>query len=166
MGTAVYARIGAITGNSKYFEQAWTAFNISAFTPHPSGYSFWSPTEQLFYRDPPMDNPNGVFWARGNGWVAAALADVLRLSSPGDAAVPAYAAAFKAFMGRLVGLQGAEGCWRTSLTNPGAAEKCYYELCAVQCSTVQCSTVQYSAVQYSAVQCAVTPITQRTLLVS
>lgn len=118
MGTAVHARIGAITGQSKYFDQAWAAFNLSAFTPHPAGYAFWSPAEQLFYRDPPKATPNGVFWARGNGWVAAALADVLRLSPPGHAAVPVYTAAFKAFMARLAGLQGADGCWRTSLTDP------------------------------------------------
>jgi rhamnogalacturonyl hydrolase YesR len=121
MGTAVYARIGAITGDSKYFAKAWANFNLSAFTPHPTGYAFWSPSEQLFYRDPPKGSPNGVFWARGSGWVAAALADVLRLSRPDDAAVPQYAGVFKQFMARLATLQGADGCWRTSLTDPGAA---------------------------------------------
>lgn len=98
-------------------------FVYATLSPHPNGYAFWSKSEALFYRDPPKDTPNGVFWARGNGWVAAALVQALKYAPPSDPHTQTYRLVFRQHMAKLAQLQGADGCWRSSLTNPG--ELCY-----------------------------------------
>lgn len=119
MAMSVYSRIGALTGNPVYFQKMFKNFVHSALTPHPQGYAFFSRSEHLFYRDPPKTNPDGVFWSRGNGWVAAALVQALRFSPPADPHVATYRAVYVQLMSRLVQLQGEDGCWRSSLTDPG-----------------------------------------------
>lgn len=119
MAMAVYARVGAATGEQKYFEKMYANFAYSALVPHPNGFAFFSSSDALFYRDPPKGAPNGVFWSRGNGWAAAALVQALKYSPKGDPHVATYMSVFKQHMARLVQLQGADGCWRCSLTDPG-----------------------------------------------
>lgn len=131
MAMSVYSRIGAATGDHKYFDKMFANFNYSVLTQYPNGYGFWSPNERLFYRDPPRGSPNGIFWARGNGWAVAALVQAISLSPPGDPYVPVYTHIYKQHVARLAELQGADGCWRCSLTNPGACEaECHRRPCA------------------------------------
>lgn len=119
MAMSVYSRIGTATGKQAYFDKMHTNFVYSALSPHPNGYGFWSVSDALFYRDPPKDHPDGVFWSRGNGWAAAALVQAMKFSPPSDPQVQTYKGVFKQHMARLAQLQGADGCWRSSLTNPG-----------------------------------------------
>ena len=59
-----------------------------------------------------------VFWGRGNGWVVAGLANLLRIL-PKDAPNRAYYEnLFKEMAGRLVALQCPDGYWRASLLDP------------------------------------------------
>jgi unsaturated rhamnogalacturonyl hydrolase len=95
---------------------------LEAVAPESAGgFGFWSPADALFYRDPPS-NPRsrrGVFWARGNGWAAGALAAAVEHSKGDDARRGVYAGYLQAMAKRLAALQGADGCWRASLTDTG-----------------------------------------------
>jgi rhamnogalacturonyl hydrolase YesR len=59
-----------------------------------------------------------VFWARGNGWALGALVAAIEHSPPDEPHRGAYVGYFKNHTARLAGLQGADGCWRSSLTRP------------------------------------------------
>jgi rhamnogalacturonyl hydrolase YesR len=84
MAMSVYARIGALTGNTAYFNKMHANFQYAALQPHPHGYALWSQDQGLFYRDPPKGKPDGVFWSRGNGWAAAALVQAMKYSPAGE----------------------------------------------------------------------------------
>lgn len=128
MALSVYARIGALTGNQTYFDKMHRNFIYSALTPHPNGFAFWSQPNSLFYRDPPKDHPNGVFWSRGNGWAAAALVQALKYAPAEDPHTQTYRVVFRQHMQRVGALQGADGCWRSSLLAPGVCCRVCYGL--------------------------------------
>lgn len=113
-------------------------FVYAALSPHPNGFAFWSKSDSLFYRDPPQDHPNGVYWSRGNGWVAAALVQALKYAPPSDPHTQTYRLVYRQHMARLAELQGADGCWRSSLTNPGAL---MFEAVKQLQSTVLCCSI-------------------------
>jgi unsaturated rhamnogalacturonyl hydrolase len=87
--------------------------------------------EYLFYRD---DNyllnekgegkheANGqkVFWSRGNGWVLAGLARVLKEMPLDYPKRPFYIQLFKEMAQKIQSLQQADGLWRASLLDPMA----------------------------------------------
>ncbi len=87
--------------------------------------------EYLFYRD---DNyllnekgegkheANGqkVFWSRGNGWVLAGLARVLKEMPLDYPKRPFYIQLFKEMAEKVLSLQQADGLWRASLLDPMA----------------------------------------------
>lgn len=74
----------------------------------------------LFYRDSRFKGTN-VFWGRGNGWVFAGLANILRQLNAEDA--KPYAELFRSMAKKLASLQRADGFWQTSLTEgTGVAE--------------------------------------------
>jgi rhamnogalacturonyl hydrolase YesR len=78
----------------------------------------------LWYRDCTfvgVEDAQGqpVFWGRGNGWVIAAMVDVLRALPDGDPRAATYAGMLRTMAAALVPLQGADGFWRASLVNPG-----------------------------------------------
>lgn len=123
MAMSVYSRIGAITGQQAYFDKMYDNFIYSALGGSRGVYNFWSDTDWLFYRDPPNGKPNGVFWSRGNGWAAAALVQAIKHSPQSDPHVQTYQNFLKLQMAALVPLQGLEGCWRSSLKDPGEGSK-------------------------------------------
>lgn len=96
------------TGDSKYIDRA--AREMVAYLDklqQPNG---------LFYHAP--DAP--FFWGRGNGWVAAGMAELLR-SLPRDHPQRArIMAAYHAMMKALIALQGSDGTWRQLLDHPEA----------------------------------------------
>ena len=63
---------------------------------------------------------DGVFWARGNGWVTAAVAEYLRLRRNQGETDPVVLDAFKRQIDALVERQAASGRWWTLLSDPGA----------------------------------------------
>ncbi|MEP7179288.1 MAG: glycoside hydrolase family 88 protein, partial [Pseudonocardiales bacterium] len=58
-----------------------------------------------------------IFWARGNGWVIAAMAQVLESLPAGDPRAAKYASMLRSMAARLVQAQGSDGMWRTSLAD-------------------------------------------------
>jgi rhamnogalacturonyl hydrolase YesR len=80
-------------------------------------------SEQLYYRDSRYFNPreaNGkkVFWSRGNGWVLAGLANVLKTLPDNFEDRPSLEQQFKEMAKRIAQLQTADGTWHASLLDP------------------------------------------------
>lgn len=118
MAPTVYARIGKLTGDNRYYDYLDREFRVTCDT-------LYSPQERLFFRDTRyigMREKNGekVFWGRGNGWVVAALT-VLIDNMPDDRPSKArYVELFRAMMERIAGLQGHDGYWHASLLDPAS----------------------------------------------
>jgi unsaturated rhamnogalacturonyl hydrolase len=96
------------TGDSKYIDRA--AREMTAYLnklQQPNG---------LFYHAP--DAP--FFWGRGNGWVAAGMAELLRSLPATHPQRARIMAGYLAMMKSLLALQGPDGMWRQLLDHPEA----------------------------------------------
>lgn len=96
------------TGEMKYLDRA--AREMTAYLDklqQPNG---------LFYHAP--DAP--FFWGRGNGWVAAGMAELLRSLPAKHPQRARIMAGYVLMMKSLVGLQGPNGMWRQLLDHPEA----------------------------------------------
>ena len=122
MAMPVFAKLGALTNNDRYFEKAHALYTFMK-TQH-GGHGLYSPADKLWWRDkdfvPPFKTPNGrqCYWSRGNGWVLAALVRVLD-ELPANAPHRAeYEQTLKDMAGALVPRQRADGFWNCSLDDP------------------------------------------------
>jgi rhamnogalacturonyl hydrolase YesR len=96
------------TGEMKYLDRA--AGEMTAYLDklqQPNG---------LFYHAP--DAP--FFWGRGNGWVAAGMAELLRALPATHPQRARIMAGYQLMMKSLITLQGADGMWRQLLDHPEA----------------------------------------------
>ena len=145
MAMPSWARWSRRTGDDAYLETMdrlyrWTRDDGVTTTPPPGSPAFdctgaggdavglYDAEERLWYRDCSFvgdRDPDGkkVFWGRGNAWVAAAMTETLEQVLPGrpadDPQVRPYVTMLRDMAARLRDLQGADGMWRTSLSNPG-----------------------------------------------
>jgi rhamnogalacturonyl hydrolase YesR len=88
------------TGEKKYLDRA--ALEMTAYLDklqQPNGLFFHAP-------DVPF------FWGRGDGWMAAGMAEVLRSMPKDDARRPRILAGYRKMMDALVRYQGKDGAWR------------------------------------------------------
>jgi unsaturated rhamnogalacturonyl hydrolase len=113
MAPSVLARMSAITGDRKYLDYMDHEWWIT------SGL-LYNQQEHLYWRDSTFlkkteKNGKPLFWARGNGWVLAGLADVLRFMPADYPSRPKYVAQFQEMAKRIAGLQQTDGLWRTGL---------------------------------------------------
>jgi rhamnogalacturonyl hydrolase YesR len=88
---------------------------------------FWATTEylldpeySLYYRDSRYfdqqdEEGNKIFWARGNGWVYAGVANILRILPRDHPSYPRYLELYKDMSKTVAGLQHDNGFWRVSL---------------------------------------------------
>lgn len=119
MAPPVYVKLYRLTGEKRFMDFADKEFR--ATTTH-----LFDAEENLFYRDhnymPPKTEANGkkIFWGRGNGWVMAGLANILRELPQGNGFRPFYEDLFVRMAGKLITLQGADGYWHASLLDPEA----------------------------------------------
>ncbi len=74
-----------------------------------------------------LQQPNGLFfhaadspffWGRGNGWVAAGMAELLRELPTPHPQRPAVLAGYRKMMAALLAHQGADGMWRQLIDKP------------------------------------------------
>jgi unsaturated rhamnogalacturonyl hydrolase len=112
------AKLSAITGDRRYLETMNAEWALTQ-------QHLYDPAQRLFSRDATFLNktePNGqkLFWARGNGWVLAGLADVLQALPANDPARAGYERLFKDMAARMAALQGADGLWRPGLLDAAA----------------------------------------------
>ena len=132
MGLPDWTRWATRTGNPAYLDKmdalyAWTR-DLGATSSVCNGQStpqagLFDAAQGLWYRDCTSvgtkdTNGQPVFWARGNGWVIAAMAEVLQSLPAGDPHATKYADMLKAMATKLVTLQGSDGFWRSSLLDP------------------------------------------------
>jgi len=108
MITAVQVQAYRATGDAKYIDRA--ALTMSAYIDklqQPNG---------LFYHA--LDTP--FYWGRGNGWVAAGMAELLR-SLPKNHPIRArIMAGYKKMMVSLLKYQAKDGLWRQLIDRPEA----------------------------------------------
>lgn len=122
MAPPTLTRLYHITGNRKYLDymdkQWWDATDL-----------LYDKEEQLYFRDHRFiiqpdgsgrREPSGdkVFWSRGNGWVLAGIARLLQYMPDDYPQRHKYEQLFREMAGRIAGLQGEDGLWKTSLLYP------------------------------------------------
>jgi len=112
MGLNTWSRVYKIFQAAKYSAKIGSLFDTVRVTK-----KFWNDTESLWYRDGGFLKSN-VFWGRGNGWAIGSLVDTIRYY---DTSLPEYKVIvenFKQHAAKLKSIQGTDGCWRSSLTDP------------------------------------------------
>ena len=123
MGLPNWALWSARTGSPAYLDkldalfrwtrdQGATGSRCGGRVPPQSG--LYDASAGLWYRDCRFvgaKDVNGlpVFWSRGNGWVIAAMADVLQSLPAGDPRAATYAGMLRTMAASLAPLQGADG---------------------------------------------------------
>ena len=84
--------------------------------------------EMVAYLDK-LQQPNGLFfhapdvpffWGRGDGWIAAGMAEMLRTLPAGHHDRPRIMSGYKLMMAALLKYQGADGMWRQLIDHPEA----------------------------------------------
>jgi rhamnogalacturonyl hydrolase YesR len=108
MITAVQVQAYRATGDAKYLDRA--ALEMAAYLDklqQPNG---------LFYHAP--DVP--FFWGRGNGWVAAGMAELLRSLPANHPQRARIMEGYRNTMASLLKYQGKDGMWRQLLDHPEA----------------------------------------------
>ena len=106
MITALQVQAFRATGDAKYLDRA--ALTMSAYLDklqQPNG---------LFFHG--TDAP--FFWGRGNGWVAAGMAELLRSLPANHPQRARIMAGYKKMMAALLKHQGDDGMWRQLIDHP------------------------------------------------
>ncbi|MCG2614253.1 glycoside hydrolase family 88 protein [Terrimonas sp. NA20] len=117
----VMTKMYKLTGNKLYLEK------LHEYLAYANSIMYDS-VEHLYYRDakyvyPKHKSANGKkdFWARGDGWVFAGLAKVIK-DLPADAPYrQEYVARFKAMAAAIKSSQQPEGYWTRSMFDPAHA---------------------------------------------
>jgi rhamnogalacturonyl hydrolase YesR len=116
MAPPVYLKLSLISGNDKYMQFMDKEYKAT--------YDFlFDKEEHLFYRDSRYfdkreANGEKIFWGRGNGWVIAGLANMLRELPQNSKYRPFYESLYKEMAARIAGLQDESGAWHASLLDP------------------------------------------------
>jgi len=124
MSMPVYAKLGALTGDARYYEKMYALF---LFARDGTGKSpaLYNAKAGLWWRDgtfvPPYKEPNGAdcYWSRGNGWAMAALVRVLDGLPPEAPGRSDYVTMLRQMAGAVKALQRPDGFWNVSLADPG-----------------------------------------------
>lgn len=118
MAPPVFLHVGILTGETAYADFMNTRFKDTY-------RHLYNTKERLFFRDDSYfdkreANGEKVFWGRGNGWVVAGIANILKLL-PEDAPERAfYEELLSGLLTRLVELQDESGFWHASLLDPAS----------------------------------------------
>ncbi len=112
MSPPVWAKLYNITGDQKYLDFMMAEFKATtAF--------LFDKKEKLYYRDErfktKLDNGTKVFWARGNGWVFAGLANILVELNPKSKEYKYFLKIYKKMAAKLIKIQTTPGHWAMSL---------------------------------------------------
>ncbi|MFG6429129.1 glycoside hydrolase family 88 protein [Roseateles sp. LYH14W] len=117
----VMTKLHKITGNRQYLDKLHEYYSYA-------NSIMYDPAEKLYYRDakyvyPKHKSVNGKkdFWARGDGWVFAALARVLAELPPDDPHRAEYQQRFQDMAGALLASQQPGGYWTRSMLDPAHA---------------------------------------------
>lgn len=119
MGMPVFAKMGNLTGETKYYDKMWDMYAYTRNTHGEKG--MYNQKEGLWWRDhdfdPPYKEPNGknCYWSRGNGWVYAALVRVLEEIPADEKHREDYLNDFVAMSKAIKDCQRKDGYWNVSM---------------------------------------------------
>ncbi len=122
MAMPVFARLGAMNKDNRYYERMYLMYNYSKTIQ--GGNGLYNPKDNLWWRDkdfvPPYKEPNGedCYWSRGNGWVLAALVRVLDIMPKDAPHYKEYLKTFEKMAKALIPIQRSDGFWNASLHDP------------------------------------------------
>ncbi len=122
MAMPVYAKLGVIYKDDRYFEKMYALYTHTK--TKEGGTGLYNPEEKLWWRDkdflPPYKTPAGknCYWSRGNGWIVAALVRVLDIMPKTAPHRAEYQKMLLDMLAALAPLQRADGYWNVSLTDP------------------------------------------------
>ncbi|MBN2744197.1 MAG: glycoside hydrolase family 88 protein [Marinilabiliaceae bacterium] len=115
----VFAELGNITGDNRYYERMFEIYNYSK-TKH-GGNGLFNAKDGLWWRDkdfvPPYKEPNGedCYWSRGNGWVISVMARLLDTMPKNAPHRDEYVKMLQTMAKALKPIQRADGFWNVSL---------------------------------------------------
>jgi unsaturated rhamnogalacturonyl hydrolase len=118
MGMPVFAKLGKLYNDTTYYNYMYKMYLHSK---NAEGGGLYNAKDGLWWRDkdfvPPYKEPNGedCYWARGNGWVVAALARVLEIIPENEPHRNEYLKTYQEMIKALVPIQRADGFWNVSL---------------------------------------------------
>lgn len=114
----VMTKLYKLTGDKKYLDKLYEYLTYA-------NSIMYDENEKLYYRDaryvfPKHQTVNGKkdFWARGDGWVFAGLARVLKDLPENDPHRKAYITLFKGMAKAIAASQQTEGYWTRSMLDP------------------------------------------------
>lgn len=118
MGPPAWARLSAVTGDARYLDFAIRNWWLTS-------EFLYDRDEHLYFRDSRFfgqREANGakVFWGRGNGWVMGGLVRMLQYIPQQHPERARFVAQYREMAQRLLGLQQADGLWRSSLLDPAS----------------------------------------------
>ena len=122
MAMPVFARLGVIYKENRYYERMFQMYNHSKTIQ--GGKGLYNAQDHLWWRDkdfvPPYKEPNGedCYWSRGNGWVFAALVRVLEILPKDAPHRREYSRTFEKMAKALIPIQRSDGFWNASLHDP------------------------------------------------
>lgn len=110
------AEMSTLTGDKSYVEAMDHQWSLTQ-------QQLYDSSEHLFFRSKVYIHRRGasgqkIFWARGNAWVLAGLANVLAALPAGDHYRADYVHLFQQMAARIAQLQQPDGLWRTGLLDP------------------------------------------------
>ena len=116
MGPTVWAKMANVTGRKKYLDFMYKEYKAT------TDY-LYDKDEDLYFRDSnyfTMKEANGakVFWGRGNGWVFAGLAIIIRELPSKYEHKDYFVNIYKEMASKLLALQSVDGFWHASLLDP------------------------------------------------
>lgn len=118
MGVAFLCRMGKMTGNTKYFDDA--ANQVLNYTKY-----LWHPEKQIYYHCYHTDTKeHGVaHWSRANGWILMAQADLLTMLPKDHPKRQALIENFKQQVSGVARYQGKNGLWYQILDKTDSYEE-------------------------------------------
>jgi unsaturated rhamnogalacturonyl hydrolase len=122
MSMPVYARLGAIYKDDRYFKRMYDMYMYTKLKHGTNG--LYNVKDRLWWRDkdfvPPYKEPNGedCYWSRGNGWVLAALVRTMDFLPKSSTYKKEFITTYKEMVNALVACQRSDGFWNVSLHDP------------------------------------------------
>jgi rhamnogalacturonyl hydrolase YesR len=113
MGPTVWLGMSKLTHDPKYADYAKSEFEATT-------NKLYDKDEHLYYRDSRFftrrdDNGQKLFWSRGDGWVFAGLANMIKLLPEDDPERAKMVAIFRQMAVKLKAIQKPDGYWSPSL---------------------------------------------------
>lgn len=114
----VMTKLYRITGNKTYLDKLYEYFSYASSIMYDREAKLYYRDEKYVYPKHKSVNGKKDFWARGDGWVFAGLAKVLKDLPQDDSHRKEYMKKYREMAKALVKLQQPEGYWTRSMMDP------------------------------------------------